>query len=212
MICAGTTGYNLDFDVRHLWMRQKQIIGSHFANAYECMKANQLIEQGLIRPVLWRTLGFEGVPEAHQLMLENKHLGKISILVGATEAGQGKTVRRPRGHPRRGRGLAVAGVVHVDWYATVLRQDALAAEVVRAAPLALRYGATQYSVHRSNDDRYKIVQMAWFDSHEGLVSLLGGPGDDRVPAPQLGQVPDPGHIRLARGAGIAGALGPEVPL
>src|SRR5688572_12134251 len=32
VICAGTTGYDLDFDVRYLWMRQKQIIGSHFAN------------------------------------------------------------------------------------------------------------------------------------------------------------------------------------
>jgi crotonyl-CoA carboxylase/reductase len=95
VICAGTTGYNLDFDVRHLWMRQKQIIGSHFANAYECNKANQLIEQSRIRPVLWRTLGFDGVPEAHQLMLENKHLGKISILVGATETGQGKTAEGP---------------------------------------------------------------------------------------------------------------------
>jgi crotonyl-CoA carboxylase/reductase len=95
VICAGTTGYDLDFDVRHLWMRQKQIIGSHFANAYECTKANQLIEQNKIRPVLWRTLGFEGVPEAHQLMLENKHLGKISILVGAPETGLGKTVDGP---------------------------------------------------------------------------------------------------------------------
>ncbi len=95
VICAGTTGYNLDFDVRHLWMRQKQIIGSHFANAYECMKANELIELGKIRPVLWRTMGFEGVPEAHQLMLENQHLGKIAILVGATEEGQGRTVDGP---------------------------------------------------------------------------------------------------------------------
>jgi crotonyl-CoA carboxylase/reductase len=90
VICAGTTGYNLDFDVRYLWMRQKEILGSHFANAYESMKANELIEQGLIRPVLWRTMGFEGVPEAHQLMLENKHLGKIAILVGATETGLGR--------------------------------------------------------------------------------------------------------------------------
>jgi crotonyl-CoA carboxylase/reductase len=95
VICAGTTGYNLDFDVRHLWMRQKQIIGSHFANAYESMKANELIEQGRIRPVLWRTLGFEGVPEAHQLMKDNKHLGKIAILVGATEEGQGQTEPGP---------------------------------------------------------------------------------------------------------------------
>ncbi len=95
VICAGTTGYNLDFDVRYLWMRQKQIIGSHFANAYECMKANELIEQGKIRPVLWRTMGFEGVPEAHQLMKDNRHLGKIAILVGATETGQGRTEDGP---------------------------------------------------------------------------------------------------------------------
>jgi len=95
VICAGTTGYNLDFDVRYLWMKQKQIIGSHFANAYECMRANELIEEAKIRPVLWRTLGFEGVPEAHQLMKENKHFGKISILVGATEEGQGKTEDGP---------------------------------------------------------------------------------------------------------------------
>jgi crotonyl-CoA carboxylase/reductase len=95
VICAGTTGYNLDFDVRYLWMRQKQIIGSHFANAYECNKANELIETGQIRPVLWRTMGFDGVAEAHQLMKENKHLGKIAILVGADSEGQGKTAEGP---------------------------------------------------------------------------------------------------------------------
>jgi crotonyl-CoA carboxylase/reductase len=95
VICAGTTGFNLDFDVRYLWMRQKQIIGSHFANAYECNKANELIESAQIRPVLWRTLGFDGVPEAHQLMRDNKHLGKIAILVGAEEKGQGREEAGP---------------------------------------------------------------------------------------------------------------------
>jgi crotonyl-CoA carboxylase/reductase len=95
VICAGTTGYNLDFDVRYLWMRQKEIIGSHFANAYECNRANRLIEDAVVRPVLWRTLGFEGVPEAHQLMLDNKHLGKISVLVGADKEGLGKTAEGP---------------------------------------------------------------------------------------------------------------------
>jgi crotonyl-CoA carboxylase/reductase len=95
VICAGTTGYNLDFDVRYLWMRQKEIIGSHFANAWECTKANQLIEQGRIRPVLWRTMAFDGVAEAHQLMRENKHLGKIAILVGAEKEGLGKTAEGP---------------------------------------------------------------------------------------------------------------------
>jgi crotonyl-CoA carboxylase/reductase len=95
VICAGTTGFDLDFDVRYLWMRQKQIIGSHFANAYECTKASELIEQGLIRPVLWRTMGFDGVAEAHQLMRDNKHLGKIAILVGAEKEGLGRTAEGP---------------------------------------------------------------------------------------------------------------------
>jgi crotonyl-CoA carboxylase/reductase len=95
VICGATSGYNLDFDVRYLWMRQKQIIGSHFANAWEATKANELIAQSKIRPVLWRVMPFEGVAEAHQLMRENKHHGKISILVGADSEGQGKTAEGP---------------------------------------------------------------------------------------------------------------------
>jgi crotonyl-CoA carboxylase/reductase len=95
VICGATSGYDLDFDVRYLWMRQKEILGSHFANAWECTLANRLISSGLIRPVLWRTMAFEQVAEAHQLMHENKHLGKIAILVGATEEGQGRTAPAP---------------------------------------------------------------------------------------------------------------------
>jgi crotonyl-CoA carboxylase/reductase len=95
VICGATSGYSLDFDVRYLWMRQKQIIGSHFANAYECMRANQLMAEGKIRPVLWQAMGFEGVPDAHQLLHENKHLGKIAIMVGATDEEEGKTAEGP---------------------------------------------------------------------------------------------------------------------
>ena len=90
VICGATSGYQLDFDVRYLWMKQKQIIGSHFANAYECMRANQLMAEGKVRPVLSETMGFEGVPHAHQLMHENKHMGKIAILVGAESEDEGK--------------------------------------------------------------------------------------------------------------------------
>jgi crotonyl-CoA carboxylase/reductase len=95
VICGATSGFQLDFDVRYLWMRQKRIIGSHFANAWECNRANTLIEQGKIRPVLWRTLGFDGVAYAHQLMYKNEHLGKIAILVGAESEGLGKTSDGP---------------------------------------------------------------------------------------------------------------------
>ncbi len=95
VICGATSGYNLDFDVRYLWMRQKEILGSHFANAWECTLANKLIEESKIRPVLWKTLGFDGVATAHQMMRDNEHLGKIAVLVGATEEGQGRTAEGP---------------------------------------------------------------------------------------------------------------------
>ncbi len=95
VICGATSGFDLDFDVRYLWMRQKQIIGSHFANAWQCHKANQLVRESKIRPVLWKTMGFQDVANAHQLMHENKHAGKIAILVGATDVGQGKTAEGP---------------------------------------------------------------------------------------------------------------------
>jgi crotonyl-CoA carboxylase/reductase len=95
VICGATSGYQLDFDVRYLWMRQKEIIGSHFANAYEATRANELIESGKIRPVLWKTMTFDGVAEAHQSMYKNEHLGKIAVLVGAEVEGLGRTAEGP---------------------------------------------------------------------------------------------------------------------
>jgi crotonyl-CoA carboxylase/reductase len=89
VICGATAGYELDFDVRYLWMRQKQIIGSHGANAHQALRANQLMTEGKIRPLLWEAMSFDRVPEAHQLMHENKHLGKIAILVGAETEDEG---------------------------------------------------------------------------------------------------------------------------
>ncbi len=83
VICGATTGFNLEFDVRHLWMRQKQILGSHFANAYQAERANELVLEGKIKPVLDQVFDFEDTPKAHQLMMENKHKGKLGIRVQA---------------------------------------------------------------------------------------------------------------------------------
>jgi hypothetical protein len=105
----------------------------------------------------------------------------------------------------------VAGVVHIAWYATGLRKDALAAEVVQAAPLALRYGATQYAVHRSEDDRYRILQMTWFESHNDWYRYWDSPEMVEFRRRNSGRFQLPiayvWHEEL-----IAGALGPGVGL
>jgi crotonyl-CoA carboxylase/reductase len=86
VICGATTGFNLEFDVRHLWMRQKAILGSHFANAYQAERANQLVHEGKIRPVLDQVFPFEKTAYAHALMAQNKHKGKMGIAVQAAFA------------------------------------------------------------------------------------------------------------------------------
>jgi crotonyl-CoA carboxylase/reductase len=83
VICGATSGFHLEFDVRTLWMRQKQILGSHFANAYQAERANELIEAGKIRPVLDQIFDFHETARAHQLMKENRHKGKIGISIQA---------------------------------------------------------------------------------------------------------------------------------
>ena len=86
VICGATTGFDLSFDVRHLWMRQKQILGSHFCNAYQAERANQLVHEGKIRPVLDQVFPFGDTAKAHALMAANQHKGKIGIAIQCAAA------------------------------------------------------------------------------------------------------------------------------
>ncbi len=119
----------------------------------------------------------------------------------------GKPGMGPNGGPDRSAGPP--GVMHVQWYATILRQETFAAEVSVAARLALRYGATQYSVHRSRDDRYRIIQMAWFESPRDWYRYWEGPEMIEFRRQNSGHYQVPvtytWHEELA-----FGALGPEV--
>jgi crotonyl-CoA carboxylase/reductase len=88
VICAGTTGYNAVVDLRYLWMRQKRLQGSHFANDEQSYAFNQLVIEGQIDPCLARTFQFDQIGECHQIMHENRAPeGKMVALVGAPHAG-----------------------------------------------------------------------------------------------------------------------------
>ena len=90
VVCAGTTGYNADVDLRYLWMRQKRLQGSHFANDEQSYAFNELVLQGKIDPCLSRTFSFDDTGLCHQLMYENRHPdGNMAILVGALREGMG---------------------------------------------------------------------------------------------------------------------------
>ena len=88
VICAGTTGYNATVDLRYLWMRQKRLQGSHFANDDQAKGINDLVIEGKVDPCLSQTFSWDELPLSHQLMYENRHPhGNMSILVGAISTG-----------------------------------------------------------------------------------------------------------------------------
>jgi hypothetical protein len=101
-------------------------------------------------------------------------------------------------------------LVTVKWYATLFRKDAFAADVARVAPLALRYGATQYSVHVDNDDRYRITQFTWVASKNAWYRYWDGPEMIEFRARNMGRYQVPIVYSWADEI-AAGALGPEVP-
>ena len=88
VICAGTTGYNLTLDARYLWMHSKRLQGSHFGNSKQANAANQLVSDGVIDPCVSEVFSWDGIPNAHEKMMNNEHkAGNMAVLVGAAKEG-----------------------------------------------------------------------------------------------------------------------------
>jgi crotonyl-CoA carboxylase/reductase len=88
VICAGTSGYNLTLDARYLWMNQKRVQGSHFANLKQASAANQLMLERRLDPAMSEVFPWEQIPLAHVKMRRNQHKpGNMAVLVSAPATG-----------------------------------------------------------------------------------------------------------------------------
>ena len=88
VFCAGTSGYNITFDARYVWMRQKRIQGSHFAHLKQASAANQFVLDRRIYPCMSEVLPWDEIPRAHQMMWKNEHKpGNMAVLVNAPRPG-----------------------------------------------------------------------------------------------------------------------------
>jgi crotonyl-CoA reductase len=87
--CAATSGYMIEYDNRHLWMKLKTIKSSHFANYKEAWEANRLISMGRIQPALSATYPLDQVGEAAYQVHHNLHEGKIGVVCLAPAEGLG---------------------------------------------------------------------------------------------------------------------------
>ncbi|MBS1838558.1 MAG: crotonyl-CoA carboxylase/reductase [Actinobacteria bacterium] len=89
--CAATSGYMIEYDNRHLWMKLKKIVSSHFANYQEAWEMNRLIDKGRIHPVMSEVFPLEQVGDAALKVHHNEGEGKIGVLCLAPEPGLGIT-------------------------------------------------------------------------------------------------------------------------
>jgi hypothetical protein len=68
-----------------------------------------------------------------------------------------------------------AGVVQIPWYATLFRGDQFEAPLREIAPIAMRYGASDYVVYRNRDDMYRYLQCATFEDKSNFEAYWYGP-------------------------------------
>ncbi len=87
--CAATSGYMVEYDNRHLWMKLKTIKGSHFSNYREAWAANQTIIDAKVVPPLSAVFTLEETGEAAYEVQHNRHEGKIGVLCAAEREGLG---------------------------------------------------------------------------------------------------------------------------
>ncbi len=79
--CGATAGFTPEVDLRHVFFRQIQILGSTMGPKGDLFGILRLVEQGKLRPVVDRVMPLWSAADAHRLLEERKVFGKIVLAV-----------------------------------------------------------------------------------------------------------------------------------
>jgi NADPH:quinone reductase-like Zn-dependent oxidoreductase len=80
VVYGGTTGPHLDTDVRQLYWRQLEIIGTTMSNRREFAAAMELVFSGELQPIIDVTMPIEQIREAHERLEKGEQFGKIVVV------------------------------------------------------------------------------------------------------------------------------------
>lgn len=78
--CGATSGPKAEINLRALFMKQLQLLGSYMGSRHELNSVLALIEQGKLRPVVDSTFPLKEAALAQQRMLDRKNFGKIVLV------------------------------------------------------------------------------------------------------------------------------------
>ena len=77
VVCGASTGYEAVTDLRFLWNKQQNLLGSHLSSKAELAAALRAVEAGHIKPVIDHVFPLAEVPKAQTLMEDLKVQGKL---------------------------------------------------------------------------------------------------------------------------------------
>ena len=80
--CGATSGYDAQTDLRQVFYRHLNILGSFMGSKAELLEAMKFIEQRKIRAVVDRVLPLSEARQAHELIENRAQFGKIVLSVG----------------------------------------------------------------------------------------------------------------------------------
>jgi alcohol dehydrogenase len=77
VVCGASTGFQAVTDLRFLWNKQQNLMGSHLSTKAELFDALKAVEAGKIKPVVDHVFSLSEAGKAQQLMEDLKVQGKL---------------------------------------------------------------------------------------------------------------------------------------
>jgi NADPH:quinone reductase-like Zn-dependent oxidoreductase len=78
--CGATAGYEVKTDLRHVFFRNLQILGTELGSKADLFRVIHLVQEGKLQPVLDRALPLKAAQEAHRLMEARQQFGKLVLV------------------------------------------------------------------------------------------------------------------------------------
>jgi NADPH:quinone reductase-like Zn-dependent oxidoreductase len=78
--CGATTGAKVSIDLRHLFVKHHQIIGSTMGARGDLVEIIKLIEEEKLKPMVYKSYHFTEIKQAHQILEKDQQQGKIVVL------------------------------------------------------------------------------------------------------------------------------------
>jgi NADPH:quinone reductase-like Zn-dependent oxidoreductase len=78
--CGATSGYEAKTDLRYIFYKQIQILGSTMGKKRDLMTIFELIGRGMLKPVIDRVLPLSEAREGHRIVEAGEQFGKVVLL------------------------------------------------------------------------------------------------------------------------------------